>query len=499
MFWGGVFGQAAGPDPGSAPALIVFVFLPLAALSIPLDRVIRRALARWFGLPPMSITTVFGVWLSQELTWRLDVPFWYWPDWGAFGNTGFGVAAVLGACALWRSQPRAAMVTIAIVGGAALASGAVVGRPVGPPALWASSLIPVSFALGGWYLRSCRRAGLRAACGAAVAALVWALWDGSGLSWILPPLVAPAVLGTWFVLGFHFTARERRLLMDPALHRVAAALRVARHNQRRVIALTGAGISTGAGIPDYVSGAWLDAEVPVEWYDHSHFLANRQARIAYWDACARFRTLAAAARPGAGHRALAALQRHGWLSAVVTQNVDRLHQTAGSDPVIALHGRIDGTRCLLCGWTGLWPDGSPETETAIRHGRAAGGGAGAGAGVGVEVGSATATAGPWHAHDVTCRGCGGWLKPDVVAMGELIEPWQWKAAHAALDNCGVLLVIGTRLLISTAATLADRARHEGALIVVINDGPVAGVHPETDLTLERPIEDVLPALVGLLE
>ena len=118
-------------------------------------------------------------------------------------------------------------------------------------------------------------------------------------------------------------------------------VRARRLEGRSIVCLTGAGVSTGSGIPDYVSGTWLDPEIPVGAYAWERFLDSPRCRRLYWDACSRFRRVAEQARPNGGHAALRRMEERGWLAAVVTQNVDRLHKAAGSTRVHELHGRID--------------------------------------------------------------------------------------------------------------------------------------------------------------
>ena len=231
-----------------------------------------------------------------------------------------------------------------------------------------------------------------------------------------------------------------------------------------MVVLTGAGTSTASGIPDYLSGAWLDKDVPASTYSYGRFLESSRCRRLYWEACDRFREVAMRAAPNRGHRALAALERKGWLSATITQNVDQLHQQAGAGEVIELHGQINRVRCLSCTETGRWPP-----------------------------------AGTWRKFDLCCRSCGGHLKPAVIAMGENIPPTAWERSLAAAKDCGVLLVIGSQMAVSSAAELLTKARDYGAQIVFINLGAKALGYLPGDLYLEHRFEDALPAIARLLD
>jgi NAD-dependent deacetylase len=295
-----------------------------------------------------------------------------------------------------------------------------------------------------------------------LAAVLWTIWVALGLDVILAPVLVPFIAATWIVM-----AAVRRLVgpkvLDPHVWQAVDAIREARAGQRPVVALTGAGVSTASGIPDYVSGKWLDDGVPASTYAYDRFLASPRCRRLYWDACNRFRKVATRAAPNAGHRALAAMNADGWLDMVITQNVDRLHQGAGTRDVIELHGRIDRVRCTSCGAASDWPPGAV-----------------------------------WRKYDLRCSACGELLKPAVIAMGESVPVPAWEKAHAAVKNCGVLIVTGSQLAISSAATLFTTAREYGARIVCINLGPPVCALMPGDVLIEGRAEEVLPAIAILL-
>jgi len=147
----------------------------------------------------------------------------------------------------------------------------------------------------------------------------------------------------------------------------------------------------------------------------------------------------------------------------VTQNVDRLHQGAGAGNVIELHGRIDQVRCLGCGKASDWPP-----------------------------------AGLWSKFDLACRECGGLLKPAVIAMGENVPTRAWESADAAAISCGVVLVVGSQMAISSAAALLARARAQGAKVIFLNLGSAAPPTLPGDLVLNLRAEEALPAIAKLL-
>lgn len=205
---------------------------------------------------------------------------------------------------------------------------------------------------------------------------------------------------------------------------------------RRIVALTGAGISTESGIPDYrgPGGVWERGAPPTL----GDFRENEETRRRYWERRRDGYPAMAAAAPNAGHRALVALERGGRLGAIVTQNIDGLHQKAGSDPerVVELHGTTHVVRCLDCGAS--WP------ATAIHPRLAAG------------------EAVP------ACDRCGGPLRAATVLFGESLPEEALRRAAAAAAACDLLLVVGTSLVVNPAARLPLVAKRAGARLAIVN-------------------------------
>ena len=233
----------------------------------------------------------------------------------------------------------------------------------------------------------------------------------------------------------------------------------------RLLVLTGAGCSTESGIPDYrdAEGGWKRPQ-PILL---QKFVTDAAARRRYWArAFVGFERIRRA-RPNAAHRALAELQRRGGVHRLVTQNVDGLHQAAGSREVIDLHGRIDRVCCIECGRLSersalqellternpvllermiertahTAPDGDAELE------------------------------GPFGELDVpACGGCGGLLKPDVVFFGESVPPERVTAAMDALERADGLLVVGSSLMVYSGYRFAQAAARLAKPIAAVNLG-----------------------------
>lgn len=232
-----------------------------------------------------------------------------------------------------------------------------------------------------------------------------------------------------------------------------------------VAVLTGAGLSAGSGLPTYrgADGEWLHAQ-PIQ---HQAFLCSEAVRRRYWArSYAGWQTMGRA-EPNAGHRVLAALERGGRVSAVITQNVDGLHHKAGSRAVIELHGAIGRVRCIGCDetfpraavqdWLGAANPGFPAARA-----RAAAG----------------APDGDAHLDEAlhgdfvvpACPACDGVLKPDVVFYGDGVPRERVSAAMQVVEQCAALLVVGSSLMVYSGLRFARHAHRTGKPIVAINRG-----------------------------
>lgn len=257
----------------------------------------------------------------------------------------------------------------------------------------------------------------------------------------------------------------------------------------RLLVLTGAGCSTGSGIPDYRDGdgAWK-RKAPVT---HQAFVASAAVRARYWARSLRGWPGFAAAEPNAAHHALAGLERDGRIEAVVTQNVDRLHQRAGSRRVIDLHGRLDRVRCLGCG---------------ARHGRAAMQERLIAANPGFPAGPIErAPDGDAEIPDADlagfrvpgCPGCGGVLKPDVVLFGANVPRPRVRRALRALERADALLVVGSSLMVYSGFRFCRHAAERGVPVAAVNLG-VTRADALLALKLRLDCTDALPALGAAL-
>ena len=240
---------------------------------------------------------------------------------------------------------------------------------------------------------------------------------------------------------------------------------------RRIVVFTGAGISTESGIPDFRSpgGVWTKYD-PSEFHI-DRFLASPESRRRYWQRVTEFYSEIVKAMPNAAHYAVVQLERMGKLSAVVTQNVDGLHQLAGSAPenVVELHGSHRAVSCLQCGHS------HPRArfqEWVTPEGQAP-----------------------------DCEKCGGLMKPATISFGQMLKPEVLERAGEETQRCDLFLVVGSSLVVYPAAGLPLLAARNGAPLAIINreetphDGHAAVViHATAGATLTRVVQALAPEL-----
>ncbi|MFF2502974.1 NAD-dependent protein deacetylase [Streptomyces sp. NPDC058067] len=257
----------------------------------------------------------------------------------------------------------------------------------------------------------------------------------------------------------------------------------------RVLVLSGAGISTQSGIPDYRGeGGSLSRHTPMTYQD---FTSSAQARRRYWARSHLGWRTFARARPNAGHGAVAAFGRHGLLSGVITQNVDGLHQGAGSEGVVELHRSLGRVVCLACRAL------SPRGELARRLEEANPGFAPVAAGMNPD-GDADLT------HDqvgdfrvVPCTICGGVLKPDVVFFGEAVPPRRVEHCRGLVRAAASLLVLGSSLTVMSGLRFVRQAAQAGIPVLIVNRDPTRGdIHALTRIAL--PLSTALTAVADCL-
>jgi len=234
----------------------------------------------------------------------------------------------------------------------------------------------------------------------------------------------------------------------------------------RIAVLTGAGISTDSGIQDFrgPNGLWTKNPGAEKMATLSHYLSDSEVRRRAWRS--RLESPAWQAQPNAGHRAIAELEARGKLEAVITQNVDGLHQAAGNSPekVIEIHGTIHEVMCMDC------DERAPMERALIR----------------VRNGE----------EDPPCRSCGGILKSATISFGQSLVQDDLSRSQDAAENCDLMLAVGSTLSVYPAANVVPMARQGGARVIILNAEPTE-MDSLAHALLRGSISEVLPELVKI--
>ena len=258
-----------------------------------------------------------------------------------------------------------------------------------------------------------------------------------------------------------------------------------------VVALSGAGLSTESGIPDYrgPDGAYSRNHTPITY---QLFRDDPRGRHRYWARSYIGWPLMREKQPNAGHVSIAALELAGLLTGVITQNVDSLHHKAGSSSVIDLHGRLDTVMCMACGlrgsrdalqsrisslnsgWEGVATSFNPDGDVEI------------------------ADSAVESFVMVDCSSCGGPLKPDVVYFGESVPPARVADSYALVDSAAALLVLGSSLHVYSGRRFVTHAHKIGLPIVIINQGETKADGLAT-VRLDAPLGATLTSLSNLAQ
>lgn len=261
------------------------------------------------------------------------------------------------------------------------------------------------------------------------------------------------------------------LLDGETNHQAEKSIRIARDllaASDRVVVLTGAGISTDSGIPDFrgPQGLWTKNPTAEKMATLQHYMAEPEVRIASWQA--KLASAFDTRRPNPGHFALASLERQGRLATLITQNVDGLHHKAGNSPdrIVEIHGTIREVVCMRC-------DDRGPMESALER---------------VQAGEL----------DPACRKCGGILKSATISFGQELVAEDLERSEQAALTCDLALAVGSTLSVYPIANVIPLARSAGARILIINGGPTE-MDAVADVVLRGSISELLPQLVADLE
>ncbi len=257
-----------------------------------------------------------------------------------------------------------------------------------------------------------------------------------------------------------------------------------------VAVLSGAGLSTESGIPDYRGPTGLARRA--EPMTYQTFTTGAAARRRYWARSHLGWRQMAAAAPNAGHHAVAALEGHGLLAGIITQNVDGLHQAAGAWQVTELHGSLSRVICLNCG------ELTARSVLDRRLWAANQGWDAPVAAMNPDGDAVLAGAAAERFRLVDCLRCGGLLKPDVVFFGENVPRPRVQLCFALVERASALVVLGSSLTVMSGLRFVRHAARRGIPVAIINQGPTRG-DPLASLILAAPLGATLSALTGLLD
>lgn len=235
-------------------------------------------------------------------------------------------------------------------------------------------------------------------------------------------------------------------------------------DSRRIVVLTGAGISTDSRIPDYrgPNGVWTKNPKAEKSATIQNYMADPEVRRMAWRT--RLDSPVWAAEPNPGHRALLGLERQRKLQLLITQNVDGLHHAAGSDPqkIVEVHGTVREVQCLAC-------DYRADMQVALDRVRAG-------------------------EEDPGCPNCGGLLKSATISFGQSLIQDDLSRAGEAAESCDLILAVGTTLGVYPIANVVPMAKRGGAGVVIVNGSPTE-MDDLADLVVRGSISDVLPVMI----
>ena len=387
----------------------LWLVLPLAA-SMALDVLLRRLLARWM-LPALSSAALVTVYLASALV--APPGGWFWTD--APMNALFPWGVLGAACIFGAMMAKSFFAGLWALVGAAIAFLASYLAGVDPhttAGLWAITVPLASFGLHAIFLRSSRLGCITGTVAAVIAAALWTAWEHSALGDVLPPLLAPFILGVWAaaVLMRKIAASP---LADGSTWRTLAAIARANAEDREVWALVPSATAAVAVTSPFVAGAWLDPSVPPATLERARLAASPRCRQAFWDACDRLRTFAGddagadAASPASRiDPALARALRAGCIDRVATCDAGIVRPDTAVGAFVPLHGDLQQVCCLECGAQSAWP---PR--------------------------------GLWRRADLRCATCQGPVVPALTPFGLAGDPASLARLRREAERCAIVLVL----------------------------------------------------------
>lgn len=429
----GVLGIIIGSYLVHSPLYFIIFFIGVLFCSF-LDRALNFFFIR-YSLPTFALSSIITFWLIFIILSYNNYPFWI--SIGVFPlkiwSVYICIAGVLIALFLKNKKATAIMIIFSLL--TIIFSNQILHLSFyQSSSLWAFNIATASY-LSSIIFLPLGIVGLLIITFTTVSSLIiWLCWVYFGFWHFLPPIIAPftlSILITIFISNKIFGP----LFFSPKIWRFINLIK----KYKKICVLTGAGVSTPSGIPDYVSGDWLDKKYNTKDYNFTNFIKNRSSRKIYWNVCYKFYKNYKKTKYNLIHKILFKLEKSKFFFTIITQNVDGFHQSAGSKSVIELHGNISSVSCLQCKKQYQWKKIKKN----------------------------------WLKKDIKCIDCLDFVKPSVIAMEQELDPFIWTRAKNTIKESKLLLVLGTQLSISSAKSLLDIARKNKIKIIVINNTQVA--------------------------
>ena len=414
-----------------------------------LDIIIKKFFFE-YKIPSFALSAIITSWLLYLILHYNESPFWIsiggfpFDYWSAYICI-IGIVSVL-----FLNNKKATITTIILTFIAIFYCKIVLNLSFYESAgLWAFNVATITYISSIIFL-PLGLIGLILVCiSALLSSLIWLLWIYSEFWQVLPAIIAPFTVSI-IILILISNKKLGPILYSSNLWGVVDLIK----KYKNICILSGAGVSTPSGIPDYMSGEWLDKKYNLKDYNFTNFLKSRNSRKIYWDVCYKFYTNYKKTKYNIIHETLYKLEKSKKISSIITQNVDGFHQSAGSNKVIELHGNISKTSCIHCKKKYQWAKINQE----------------------------------WLKKDLKCSECLDFIKPSVIAMEQELEPIVWTRAKKAVKESKLLLVLGTQLSISSAAGLLEIARNNKTKIIIVNNTAVAVPMKKDEEILYFPLE-----------
>jgi urea transporter len=454
-----IVGLLGGGFLASGELPVAHLLAPLA-LSLVLDVGCRRVTGR-LQLPALSVAAFTTVYLVSLIA--APPGGWFWTDAPTLAPVPFGlIGAAFIAGAMTFQCAFAALWALLLAALALLAAWLTGHDPLGLLGLWALTVPLASYGVHAVFLRGALSGCLVGTLAAAFAASIWIVWHSTGLGDHVPPLLVPFILGVWLSIVL-----MRPLFASPLTQRAfwqaVAVLAAARDGERQVVVLARDLACDGPGTSSFISGAWLDLDLPREAASPEQLRTSSRSRQRFWEACERLRAQAAHRTEDAIVNRLLKLQRRGWLGAVLVQDVLAPRQAIDAIDCVALHGEVEKTVCLDCKMPGDWP------PLAL-----------------------------WRRCDLRCT-CQGPLVPHITPFGGALAVPARDRLEELVAHCAVVLVVGAEACEPGTAAFLEHARRTAAQVVFLSDGAAGYPRRARDLWVRAPARPCLELLyVALL-